>query len=242
MRRVQKDCDDLVEKKDAGIAKLIDQNTEIRVVLEAEKKKVVQVQKEADERVLVEVERTKVARQKTTEANREIDTHLKKIGELEFQIDRIINKDAGYDPEADKKQALERQAAEYDKQLAAKDAGYDKLITDFNVMQRLKTKEMEELRMNAATIRTQIEDELKIAKTELLAKETLLEDALKEGEEDRASWMEKYERLEAMEFTARKEFKARIMELEEERDVAKKKSLSSWGVIIFKPITTYVFF
>ena len=53
--------------------------------MEEEKKKITQVQKDADARVLAEVERTKVARQKTTEANREIDAHLKKIGELEFQ-------------------------------------------------------------------------------------------------------------------------------------------------------------
>mmetsp|Transcript_8153 Transcript_8153/g.19698 ORF Transcript_8153/g.19698 Transcript_8153/m.19698 type:complete len:1153 (+) Transcript_8153:536-3994(+) len=215
-----RDVEYIVEKKEEGLQKLIDDNTKLERLVASERGRIAGIQSEANRRVTEFEEKTKVVQFSYGEKCEEVKKLEQIIRDRDEEIRGIINRDADFDPEKDKNEALAKQKIEFDQQLAKKEVGYKQLIADFSNMEKKKAEELEMLKETSTKVRQQLEEEMKLTRLELITKQTLLEEKIKEGAEEREFWLEKYEKLEKMEQESRDGFKKKIKGLEEERDIA----------------------
>ncbi|CAD7962323.1 unnamed protein product [Amoebophrya sp. A25] len=222
-RELQKkiqDAEYIVDRKEEGLQRLIDDNTKLEQLVEAEKNRAEGIRADAEKRVHEFEERTKVVQFSYKEKCEENDRLEQIIAEKDQEIRGLTNRDSDFDPEKDKKAALAEQKEEFDELLKKKEEGFQHLIEDFSLMDKKKSEELTLLKESTLQMRQQLEEEMKLTKLELVTKQTLLDEQIKEGAEERAFWLDKYEKLEAVEAEAREGFKRKIRALEEERDVA----------------------
>eukprot|EP00392_Amoebophrya_sp_AT5.2_P003417 g3422.t1 len=126
----------------------------------SERGRIAGIQSEANRRVTEFEEKTKVVQFSYGEKCEEVKKLEQIIRDRDEEIRGIINRDADFDPEKDKNEALAKQKIEFDQQLAKKEVGYKQLIADFSNMEKKKAEELEMLKETSTKVRQQLEEEM----------------------------------------------------------------------------------